>query len=87
MESSTSDSDPLFEDQVSSSVSAVDAPNFLKEYGVFYQANAEVGRLVAQLDDEGISWEPSALRRFLPILQKDPVGRAPGNICVFVYIS
>ncbi|RYO77697.1 hypothetical protein DL764_010188 [Monosporascus ibericus] len=74
MDSSASDADLLFEeDQVSSSVSAVDAPNFLKEYGVFYQANAEIGKIVTQLGDEGVSWDPSGLRRFLPILQSDPV--------------
>jgi hypothetical protein len=73
MDSSASDADLLLEEaQVSSSVSAVDAPNFLKKYGVFYQANPEIGRIVAQLGNEGVSWEPSGLRRFLPILQNDP---------------
>jgi len=68
----TSDNTLLFEeDQVSSSVSAVNAPSFLKEHGVFYQANPEIGRLVAQLDKEG-AWEPSNFSRFVPILQNDP---------------
>lgn len=56
MDSSTSDTDLLFEgDQVSSSVSLVDASSLLKKYRVFYQSNAEIGRLVAQLSAEGVS--------------------------------
>jgi len=72
MDTSSTDSILLFEeDQVSPSISAADSPAFLREHGVFYQANGEIGKLVAQLDNEGASWEPSGLKRFLPILQSD----------------
>ncbi|RSL47912.1 hypothetical protein CEP54_013177 [Fusarium duplospermum] len=72
MDSSIFDSMALFEEcQVSPSVSAVDAPHFLKEHGVFYQASTEIGKVVAQLDHEGVSWEPSSFRRVLPILVND----------------
>ena len=88
MSSSASDAVILFEeDHVSSSVSAADAPDFLKEHGVLYQANAEIGRVVAQLDNEGASWEPSGFKRFLPILENDPVSMTQHNICVAIYIS
>ncbi|RBA11044.1 hypothetical protein FPRO05_14274 [Fusarium proliferatum] len=72
MDSTPSDAAILYgKRQISSSVSAVDAPAFFKEHGVFYQENAEIGRVVAELDKEGVSWEPSEVKRFLPILEND----------------
>ncbi len=74
MASSTSVSDALFdEDKISSSVSAVDSLRFFQEHGIFYQANAEIGKLVAELDSQGLAWRLDILSRYLPILFEDPV--------------
>ncbi|KND86179.1 hypothetical protein TOPH_09193 [Tolypocladium ophioglossoides CBS 100239] len=69
----TSSPDVLFEeDKVSFSVSAVDSRKFLQEHGIFYQANAEIGKLVAKLDSQGLAWKSDVLSRYMPILLEDP---------------
>jgi hypothetical protein len=40
----TADVSPFEESQISSIVTADDAPTFFKEHGVFYKADAEIGR-------------------------------------------
>lgn len=87
MDSSITNNILLFEeDQVSSSISAVDSPAFLREHGVFYQANGDIGKLVAQLDNEGTSWEPNGLKKFLPTLQADPVSAIPSERAPLIYV-
>ncbi|KAK4149898.1 hypothetical protein C8A00DRAFT_18482 [Chaetomidium leptoderma] len=72
MASSTPTADPLFEqNQVSSSVSAEDAAAFFQEHGFFYQADTEIGKVVAELDSQGLAWNPEGLKYFMPILLRD----------------
>jgi hypothetical protein len=42
--SPTTEVSPFEESQISSKVNADDAPDFFKEHGVFYMADAEIGR-------------------------------------------
>ena len=56
----------LFEEsQISSTVTADDAPTFFKEHGVFYKADAEIGRQARVLGRD------SDMRTHM--LMKDPV--------------
>lgn len=71
--------------QVDSSVSASQSTSFFREYGVFYQANSEAGRLVAQLGIEGASWKPSNLKKLLPILEDDPVSTVVSDFVSIIY--
>lgn len=62
----------LFEEtQVSPIVSAGDAPDFFEKYGVFYQANAEIGKVAVALGSKALSGDD--INPFKPILMKDLV--------------
>ena len=63
----------LEQDQISSSVSAAESLQFFKEYGIFYQANATIGKLVEELDSQGLAWKSDVLSRYLPIILEDMV--------------
>ena len=74
--------EPFFEEsKISSSVSADESAQFLEEHGFFYQADAEIGRLVQELDDKGFANGPEDLKSFWPALDKDPVSRQPSLSC------
>ncbi|KAI0187151.1 hypothetical protein F4808DRAFT_466440 [Astrocystis sublimbata] len=60
------------EDRISSSVPAAESLRFFQEHGIFYQANAAVGKLVAEFDSQGLAWKPEVLRMYMPIIVKDP---------------
>lgn len=84
----TSSPDALFEeDKVSSSVSAVDSLKFLQEHGIFYQANTEIGKLVAELDSQGLAWKSNVLSRYIPILLKDAVCQINRAFYIVAYLS
>lgn len=88
MASSTPTADHLFEDnQVSSSVSADDAATFFQEHGFFYQADTEIGKVVAELDSQGLAWNPEALKYFMPILLRDAVSVTSRALCIVVYTT
>jgi len=57
--------------EVSSTVSANDAPEFFERYGVFYQASAEVGRSASSLAQRAVSNDD--LNNLKPIFRKDDV--------------
>lgn len=59
------------EAEVSSTISANDAPSFFEKYGVFYQADAEVGRSASLLAGRALSND--GLNDLKPLLQKDDV--------------
>lgn len=74
MASSTPTADSPFEyNQVSSSVSADNAAAFFQEHGLFYQVDTEIGKVVAELDSQGLAWKPEGLKHFMPILLRDSV--------------
>jgi len=67
-----STSEKLFErDKVSSSVTTAESLRFFQKHGIFYQANAAIGKLVAELDSQGLAWRPEVLSMYLPILVED----------------
>jgi len=69
MASSGAPTGALFEPhQVSPSVSADDAPAFVKEHGIFYQENEAIGSLVAEVRP-GVD----SLEHFKPALLGDAV--------------
>ncbi|KJZ70628.1 hypothetical protein HIM_09983 [Hirsutella minnesotensis 3608] len=55
--------------QISSVISADDAPGFFEKYGVFYQANAEIGRVAITLGNKAVSRDDINL--FKPIFMQD----------------
>ena len=61
----TTDVSPFEESQIASIVTADDAPAFFKEHGVFYKADAEIGRQARALEHN------KDMRKEL--LMKDPV--------------
>jgi hypothetical protein len=68
-----SSSETLFEEnKISPAVLAADSLRFFQDHGVFYQANAAIGKLVEELDSQGLAWKSNILSRYLPILIKDP---------------
>jgi hypothetical protein len=88
MASSTPTADPLFEDnQVSSSVSADNAATFFQEHGLFYQADTEIGKVVAELDSQGLAWDPKGLKSFMPILLRDSVSMRSHVLCIVIYTT
>lgn len=73
----SSSSSALFQpSQISSSVSADDALQFLEDQGVFYQEDAEIGKLVDDLFTAGRQRsEDVRLHYFRPRLEQDPVSK------------
>ena len=66
------DDTSLFENtQISPTVSAEAAPSFFEKYGVFYQANAEIGELATNLVTNKVSEKD--ISSFEPLLEKDAV--------------
>ncbi|CRK44628.1 hypothetical protein BN1723_006221 [Verticillium longisporum] len=61
-------SDIFEETQVSAAVTPEDAIAVFRENGIFYQANADIGRLAAQLRKD----PDAGLDAFTPVLAKDP---------------
>jgi hypothetical protein len=69
MESSVAPTEALFErHRVSPSVSADEAPAFVKEHGIFYQENEAIGSLVVKVRP-GVD----SLEHFKPALLRDAV--------------
>lgn len=88
MASLTPTADSLFEaDQASSSVSADHAATFFQEHGFFYQADTEIGNLVAELDSQGLAWDPKGLKYFMPILLRDLVSMPSRVSCTVIYTT
>lgn len=72
--------DSLFETtHISSTVPANDAPSFLLEHGVFYQADKEAGDLLAKLGRE--AFERKAAHEFNAALSKYPVSMIRNPTC------
>ncbi|KEY63874.1 hypothetical protein S7711_11546 [Stachybotrys chartarum IBT 7711] len=73
MASPNADDDDLFEpNQVSTSITADEALQFLEDHGLFYQEYAEIGQLVDELYRSGRAQSDNAkLGHFKPTLLKD----------------
>ncbi|KAK1764013.1 hypothetical protein QBC33DRAFT_211434 [Phialemonium atrogriseum] len=68
----SSSSKDLFEPtQISSSISADEAPHIITVHGFFYQANTKIGAQVDNLYKEGCQ-RSANIEQFKPILQEDP---------------
>jgi hypothetical protein len=82
MASSSSSDDSLFEKtHISSTVSADDATSFFLEHGIFYRADADIGKLVAKLGSKAL--HQNGIYDFMPALSKYPVsmtGDGPHSI-------
>jgi hypothetical protein len=82
-----SSSETLFEEnKISPAVLAADSLRFFQDHGVFYQANAAIGKLVEELDSQGLAWKSNILSRYLPILIKDPVCQLSWVVRMAAYV-
>jgi len=67
---------------VSLSISADESPKFSEDHGFFYQADAEIGKLVDKLYIEGRARSDDSLSHFRPRLLEVPVSNhAHPSLC------
>lgn len=57
---------------ISTDISAPTSAQFFWKFGIFYVENSDIGQLVSELDNEGLSEDH--LAKYKPILSKDEAG-------------
>jgi hypothetical protein len=79
----TASSGSIFEtSHIASSITAEDALEFFDVHGLFYQENAEIGKLVDGLyKTNRVRSDETSLEYFQPTLRKDPVSTLPYLRC------
>lgn len=76
---SATDADIFGETGISPGVS-VNSAGFFAQHGIFYVTDPEIGRLVEEIDNEGLSKNPEALARCKVQLLRNPVSQTNSDI-------
>jgi hypothetical protein len=81
MASSDSPDTSVFEEtQISPAITEDEVLQFFQDHGIFYESDAEIGRLAVTLGDEGLGRRPD-IARFKEVYMRKPVSSMLSLFC------